>query len=137
MRDGSAKQHGPKDIDAYLAAVPADARAALEKLRKTINAAVPEPVEAISYQMPTIKYRGRPLVAFAALTNHCSLFPMSTAAITAHKDELARYETSKGTIRFPASKPLPVALVRKLVRARIAEINAAIEAKRRRPRKGT
>jgi uncharacterized protein YdhG (YjbR/CyaY superfamily) len=113
------------DVDRYLAAVPADARAALEKLRKAIRAAAPAAEESISYQMPTFKYRSKPLAYFAAFTNHCSLFPASTAVIDAHRDELKAFRTSKGTIQFPVDKPLPATLVRKLVRARMAEIDAA------------
>ena len=118
MRDAA------KDTDSYLESLPAAERCALQKLRAAINSAAPEAVEAISYQMPAFKYRGRGLVAYAAFKHHCSLFPMSGAVIEAHAADLAVYDTDKGTIRFPASKPLPAALVRKLVRARIAEIDA-------------
>jgi uncharacterized protein YdhG (YjbR/CyaY superfamily) len=114
------------EIDDYLAAVPDEARATLEKLRKTIRAAAPKATETISYRIPTFKYHG-PLVAFAAFPNHCSFFPMSPSVMEAHKDELKPYETSKGTIRFPAHKPLPAALVKKLVKARIAENEARLK----------
>ncbi len=117
----------PQDVDAYLAAVPDDARAALERLRAQIRAAAPEAVEAISYQMPAFKYRGRGLVAYAAFKRHCSLFPMSGAVIEACAAGLSAYDIDKGTIRFQASKPLPAALVRTLVRARIAEIEARLK----------
>jgi len=113
-----------RDVDEYLAAVPEEARAALETLRQTIRAAAPQATEAISYQMPTFKYQGRPLVYFAAFKNHCSFFPASGAIVEAYQDELKAYDTHKGTIRFPANKPLPAALVRKIVKARIAEIEA-------------
>jgi uncharacterized protein YdhG (YjbR/CyaY superfamily) len=108
------------DVDAYLAAVPDDARAALEKLRRIIRSAAPKATEGISYQIPTFTYNG-PLVSFAAFPNHCGFYLLSPAVMNAHKAELQKYEPSKGTIRFPASKPLPAALVRKLVKARIAE----------------
>jgi uncharacterized protein YdhG (YjbR/CyaY superfamily) len=111
-----------KDVDAYLAEVPEEARATLEKLRKTIKAAAPRATEVISYQMPMYKQNGM-LVGFAAFKDHCSLFP-GAAVINAHKEEFKRYDTSKGTIRFPASKPLPAALVKKLVKARIEENEA-------------
>lgn len=111
------------EVDDYLAAVPEEARATLEKLRKTIQAAAPKATETISYRVPTFKYRG-PLVAFAAFPNHCGFYVMSPSVMEAHKDKLESFDTSKGTIRFPASKPLPAALVRKLVKARIAENEA-------------
>ena len=108
------------DVDAYLASIPEDARAALQKLRRVIRSAAPKATEAISYQIPTFRYNG-PLVSFAAFPSHCGFYVLSPAVMEAHKAELRDYETSKGTIRFSASKPLPAALVRKLVRARIAE----------------
>jgi uncharacterized protein YdhG (YjbR/CyaY superfamily) len=110
----------PKPIDEYLAALSDDTRAALEKLRKTIKAAAPNAEECISYQLPAFRQDGM-LVAFGATANHCAFYLMSSSTLEAHKDELKNYDTSKGTIRFQADKPLPVALVRKLVRARIAE----------------
>ena len=111
------------DVDGYLAAVSGEARAALEMLRKTIRAAAPEATEVISYRIPIFKYHG-PLVGFAAFKNHCSLFVMSPSVMDAHRRELKRYETAKGTVRFPADKPLPATLVRKLVQARIEENEA-------------
>ena len=110
----------PKTIDEYLAALSADKRAALEKLRKTIRAAAPKAEECISYQLAAFRQNGM-LVAFGATANHCAFYLMSSSTVEAHKDELKDYDTSKGTIRFQADKPLPVALVRKLVKARIAE----------------
>src|SRR3989454_8771827 len=111
----------PKTIDDYLAAVSDDKRAALEKLRKFIRAAAPKAEECISYGLAAFRLDGKPLVAFGATASHCAFFPMSSATVAAHQDELKGYDTSKGTIRFPAAKPLPAALVRKLVKARIAE----------------
>ncbi len=110
----------PKTIDEYLAALSEDKRAALEKLRKTIRAAAPKAEECISYQLAAFRQNGM-LVAFGATANHCAFYLMSSSTVEAHKDELKDYDTSKGTIRFQADKPLPVALVRKLVKARIAE----------------
>jgi uncharacterized protein YdhG (YjbR/CyaY superfamily) len=108
----------PKTIDEYLASLSSDKRAALEKLRKCIRAAAPRAEECISYQLPAFRLDGRFLVAFGAATNHCAFYP--GAVVEAHKTELKDYHTSKGTIRFPADQPLPAALVRKLVKARIA-----------------
>ena len=106
-------------VDGYLAALPEEARATLEKIRKAIKAAAPKATEVISYQMPMYKHHGM-LVGFAAFKDHCSFFPGAKPVAT-YKDELKAYETSKGTIRFPIGKPLPAALVKKLVKARIAE----------------
>src|SRR6185503_8457371 len=108
------------EVEDYLAKVPSEPRATLEKLRKTIKAAAPKAVEVISYGIPTFKLNGRMLVSYAAFKEHCSFFPGS-APIKAHEDELKSYVTSKGTIRFPTSKPLPATLVRKLVKTRIKE----------------
>jgi uncharacterized protein YdhG (YjbR/CyaY superfamily) len=109
----------PKTVDEYLAGVPEPARSTLEKIRAVIRSVVPpETTEVISYRIPMFKYKGM-LVGFAAFSNHCSLFP--GALPEAFKDELKRYPTSKGTIQFPVDKPLPATLVRKLVKARIAE----------------
>jgi uncharacterized protein YdhG (YjbR/CyaY superfamily) len=114
----------PTTIDEYLAGVTPDQRAALEKIRKAIQAAAPDAEEGISYGLASFRLGGRPLVAFGAAAGHCSFFPMSGTTVAAHKKELAGYDTSKGTIRFPADKPLPATLVRKLVKARIAETRA-------------
>ena len=109
-----------KTIDEYLAALNNDQRAALEKLRKTIKDAAPKAEECISYQLAAFRQNGM-LVAFGATANHCAFYLMSSSTVEAHKGELKGYDTSKGTIRFQSDKPLPAALVRKLVKARIAE----------------
>jgi uncharacterized protein YdhG (YjbR/CyaY superfamily) len=109
-------------IDGYLASLPEGSRAALEKLRKTIKAAAPEATETISYQMPTFKLHGRFLVSFAAFKNHCSLFPASEAVMDAHGEALKPFFSGKGTLRFHPDKPIPDALVRKIVRTRIQEV---------------
>src|SRR5262249_33098972 len=89
----------------------------------------------ISYGLPAFRLNGRPLVAFGATTSHCAFYPMSSATVAAHKDELEKYDTSKGAIRFPVDKPLPAAVVRKLVKARIAENQKRKSASVARPRK--
>ena len=110
-----------KNVAEYLARVPQPARRTLKKIRATIRSAVPaEATEIISYQIPTFKYKGS-LVAYAAFANHCSFFPYSASLIRALEKELKGFPTSKGTIRFPLDEPLPSALVKKIVRARIAE----------------
>ena len=117
------KAHAPKNIDEYLAGVPEPARSTLNKVRATIRSAAPrDATEAISWGMPAFRYKG-PLVGFAAFTNHCSLFP-TASIVEAFKDELKGFKTSKGTIQFPADKPLPTALIKKLVRARVAQNEA-------------
>ena len=110
----------PKTIDEYLARLSDDKRIALEKLRKTIRTAAPKAEECISYQLPAFR-QNRMLVGFGATAKHCAFYLMSSATVEAHKRELKDYDTSKGTIRYPADKPLPATLVRKLVKARIAE----------------
>ena len=110
----------PRTVARYLAGLSADKRAALQKLRKAILAAAPKAEECISYQMPAFRLNGRVLVWLGAATNHCSFFP-GAHPIAVHKSELTAYKTSKGTIRFPPDRPLPAALVRKLVKTRIAQ----------------
>jgi uncharacterized protein YdhG (YjbR/CyaY superfamily) len=110
----------PKTIDDYLQELPADKRAALEKLRKTIRAAAPKAEECISYQIPAFRQNGV-LVGFGATAKHCAFFPFNSTTVAAHKEDLKGYDTSKGAIRFQPEKPLPATLVRKLVKARLAE----------------
>ena len=109
-----------KDIDSYLAAVPQDMKSVLEKLRHNIILAAPEAEEVISYGMPAFKYHGM-LVYFAAFKNHCSFFPASGLLIKEMATELAAYKTSKGTIQFTIDKPLPAALVKKMVKMRVKQ----------------
>jgi uncharacterized protein YdhG (YjbR/CyaY superfamily) len=115
----------PASVEDYLAALPEEPRAALEELRKTIRAAAPEATETISYQMPTFKERGRFLVSYAAFKDHCSLFPASKAVMEEHGEALRPYFSGKGTLRFQADKPIPAALVKRIVKTRIEE-NAAV-----------
>jgi uncharacterized protein YdhG (YjbR/CyaY superfamily) len=111
----------PKNVDEYLAGVPEPARGTLNKMRAAIrSAAPPEATETISYGMPAFKHNGV-LVWFAAFSDHCSLFP-TAAVIEAFKNELKGFSTSKGTIHFPTDRPLPAALVKKMVKARVAQI---------------
>jgi uncharacterized protein YdhG (YjbR/CyaY superfamily) len=121
MKKSKPTDRPPKDIDEYLAGVPEPARTTLSKVRAVIRSVVPqEATEAISYGMPTFKYKGS-LVAFAAFKNHCSLFPMSLSVIEAFKNELKDFQTSRGTLQFPLDKPFPATLLKKLVKARIAQ----------------
>lgn len=109
----------PKTIDQYLASLSSDKRAALQRLRDDIRSAIPAGEECISYQMPAFRFEGKVLVWFGAGANHCAFYP--GAIIAEFQDELAKYETSKGTIRFQPDHPLPAALVRKIVKARIKQ----------------
>jgi uncharacterized protein YdhG (YjbR/CyaY superfamily) len=116
-----AKKSAPAaTVDDYIAAAPEDARAALEELRKAIKAAAPKATEVISYQIPLYKHHGH-LVAFSASKDYCVFTVMSPALMREHAAELKDYKLGKASIRFAADKPLPPALVRKLVKARIAE----------------
>jgi|SRR6476469_8748475 uncharacterized protein YdhG (YjbR/CyaY superfamily) len=111
----------PKSIDQYLSRLPDDKRRALTKLRKDIKAAAPRAEECISYQIPAFRLDGRMLVWFHAAATHCSFFP-GAHPVAVWRNALKKYSTSKGTIRFPPDKPLPSALVKRLVNARIAEL---------------
>lgn len=122
MRATTQVKRKPQTIDDYLAALSKDKRAALNRLRKAIRAAAPRAEECISYQLPAFRLDGRMLVWFGAGARHCAFYPGAVVAML--QDELAAYDTSKGTIRFPADHPLPATLVRKLVKARIANIAA-------------
>jgi len=113
------RRPGPS-INTYLAGIPPKPRAALERLRRQIRAAAPKATECIGWGMPMFRYEGF-LVGFAAFKEHCSFFPMNSTLIPAFKKELTGFDTTKGTIHFTVEKPLPAALVRKLVRARVAE----------------
>jgi len=106
---------------AYLAAVTPVQRAALEKLRAAVKAAAPGAEECVSYQLPAFRLDGKLLVCMGAAANHCAFYPMSGRTVADHQAELAKYDTSKSTIRFNPERPLPAALVKKLVKARIAE----------------
>ena len=115
-----AKRALPKTVDEYLAQVPEPARTSLQKVRTAIQSAVPkEATESISYRMPMFKYKGM-VIGFAAFAEHCSLFPGHLSAFAAFADELTAFETKAGTIRFPVNEPPSSALVKKLVRARVA-----------------
>jgi len=122
-------QAKPENIDEYLATLSADKRTALEVLRRTIKSAAPKAEECISYGLAAFRLDGKPLVAFGAAANHCAFYPMSSSTVADHKDELKGYDTSKGTIRFAVDRPLPAPLVRKLVKARIAEQEARTKKK--------
>ena len=111
----------PKTVEEYLAGVPEPARSTLQHVRSVIKSVVPmETTELISYRIPMFKFNGM-LVGYAAFKNHCSLFPTGSGVLDQFAKELTGYRTSKGTIQFPPDKPLPDALLKKIVRARVKE----------------
>ena len=116
-------------IDEYLAAVTDEQRPVLQKLRELIHAVAPEAEEYIGYGLAAFRLNGKPLVAFGATPKHCAFYLMSNSTVDTHQDILQKYDTSTGTIRFGSNKPLPATLVRKLVKARIAENKALAESK--------
>ncbi len=121
----------PATVEEYLAAVPAERRGVMERLRQAIRAGAPEADETIAYGMPAFRsHGGRFLVSFAAYKRHYSLFPASERVVEALGEELRPYLAGKGTIRFPADAPLPLPLITKITEIRFAE-NAAVERRRR------
>ncbi len=119
-----------KTIQVFLAALRPEQRAALDRLRKIIRAAAPGAEECISYGIPAFRLHGKFLVGVGAAATHCSFYP--GAALTSFGEELKGYDTSKGTIRFQPDEPLPSALVRKLVKARIAKVGSAKKMRKKR-----
>jgi len=130
----SVRMTSPQSIGDYLAPLSVETRAALQHLRRAIKAAAPKAVECISYGIPAFRLDGRVLVHMGAATKHCAFYP-GAHPIEVHKKALVAYDTSKGTIRFPPDAPLPATLVRKLVKARIAEHAARREDSGRLPRR--
>jgi uncharacterized protein YdhG (YjbR/CyaY superfamily) len=117
----SKRSGAPRTVDEYVAGVPEPARNTLEKMRAAIRSVVPrQSTETISYRMPAFRHNVV-LVWYAGFANHVSLFP-TAAVIQAFKDELAELKTSKGTIHFPTDKPLPIALIKRIVTARVAQV---------------
>jgi uncharacterized protein YdhG (YjbR/CyaY superfamily) len=119
----------PDNIDEYIAVYPEDIRIKLEKIRKAISQAAPEAQEKISYRMPSFTFKGM-LVYFAAHTGHLGFYPFKSA-IEAFKSELEPYQTSKGTIQFPYTKPLPLSLIKKIIKFRVKENLAKATLKRK------
>ena len=114
----------PKTVDEYLAAVPAPQRTTLQKVRAVIQSVLPDgATECISYRIPVVKYKGM-LVGYAAFSDHCSLFGMSGTLLGPFREELKKYSTSKGTIRFPVDEPLSATLIKRLVKHAIAQKDA-------------
>jgi uncharacterized protein YdhG (YjbR/CyaY superfamily) len=120
VRRPASRRKGPTSVDEYFARVPEPARSTLNQMRATIRSVLPrEATETISYRIPAFRH-DRVLVWYAAFVNHVSLFP-GGSVLEAFRDELTGFKTSKGTVQFPTDKPLPVALVKRIVKARVAE----------------
>lgn len=110
-----------KSIDEYIAAQPAAVQSVLSEVREIIRASVPGAEEAISYQIPALKLSGRAIIYFAGWKNHFSIYPLTPNLVEAFRDDLAPYELSKGTVRFPLSKPIPKALIEGIAKFKAAE----------------
>ena len=123
----------PETINEYLAPLSKEQRAALQKLRRDIKSVAPKAEECISYGIPAFRLNGRSLVFFGAWTNHCSFYPGSAATLKKFRSNLKNFQITKGTIHFSPDKPLPVAVVKKLVKARIAENNNRATTNRKTP----
>jgi uncharacterized protein YdhG (YjbR/CyaY superfamily) len=119
-----------KSVDEYIAAHPASVQVILQRVRRTLRRALPGAEEAISYQIPTYKLHGGYVVYFAGWKQHYSLYPASERLVAAFKDDLAPYEVSKGTIRFPLSEPVPVKLIERVAKFLATEAAARARAKR-------
>src|SRR5215468_1749925 len=111
-----------KSVNDYIASKPSDVRPVLKRLRSIIRKAVPAAEEVISYQIPVYKLNGVPVLYFAGWKQHYSLYPASDALVAAFKDELSRYDLSKGTIRFPLSQPVPVNLIERIAKFRAEQL---------------
>ena len=115
-------------VGEYIASQPADVRRALKRVRSVLRKAVPGTAETISYQIPTYKLHGRAVIYFAGWKEHYSLYPATGRLLAAFKDDLAHYEVSKGTIRFPLSEPVPVKLIDRIAKFRAKEVGANAKA---------
>ena len=129
MKKPASSLDGSAAVDAYLAAVPEPARTTLQAVRDRVRAAAPKTAEeCISYRMPALRHKGV-LVSYAAFKRHCSFFPMSAALLDEFAAEVKPYRTAKGTLQFPPDKPLSATLIRKIVKARVAQNEAKARAK--------
>jgi len=124
-----------RSVDEYIASQPEAAQGVLRRVRRIIRKAVPGAEEAISYQIPAYKLNGRPVIYFAGWRQHYSVYPSTDRLVAAFKDDLARYEVSKGTIRFPLSEPVPVKLIEAVAKFRAKEVAEREKAKAAAPKK--
>jgi uncharacterized protein YdhG (YjbR/CyaY superfamily) len=126
---------GFRSVDEYIASQPEAARGVLARVRKTIRKAVPGAEEVISYQIPAYKVNGRAVIYFAGWKQHYSVYPATGPLVTAFKNDIARYEVGKGTIRFPLSEPVPVKLIAAVAKFRAKEVAGRAQAKAAAPKK--
>jgi uncharacterized protein YdhG (YjbR/CyaY superfamily) len=124
------KNNTAATVDEYLDALPEKVQSALQAVRKAIQATAPDSLELISYGIPAYKYKGKPLVYFAAFKNHCSFFGASKALLQSFKKELEPFKTSAGTIQFTIDKPIPTSLVKTLVKARMKDVEEKVTTKK-------
>ena len=125
MKNTSSALNTAGQIRAYLAAQPPRTRAVLKEIRDAIRAVAPDAVDSFSYRIPGVKLDGKALVWYAGFTHHASLYPIGDAISKRFASELECYETSKGTVRFPLDQPIPVTLVKRMVRARVEDVRKA------------
>ena len=125
-----ARSATTRTVDAYLRALPADQRDALERLRKIIRTAAPKAVEGFSYGLPAFILDDTAIAGMAATKTHCAFYPMSGSIVAAFADELTDFKTSKGTIHFQPDRPLPAAIVKQLVKARIQEVTSKVRSRK-------
>ncbi len=121
-----------KSVDEYIASQPEAVQGVLERMRSAIRKALPGAEEVISYQIPAYKLRGARVIYFAGWKQHYSLYPAGSRLVEAFRDELARYEVSKGTIRFPLSEPVPVKLIARIATFRAKEVAEQAKAPKKR-----
>ncbi len=119
----AAPESATKKVNAILAAAPKGHRAALQRIREVVRATVPDAIEAISYGLPAFKYKGKPLAGYASYKDHCSYFPMSGKVITKLKKGLTAFRASKGAIHFQPDHPITIPVLKKLLQARLQEID--------------
>ena len=115
-------ENSQNKVDQYLESLPTDSRKALENLRQLIQETVPNADEGFSYGVPAFKFNGRPLVCYAAFKNHCGFYPLSPEVLNSFAQDLVDFETAKGTIRFTVDNPLSATLVKRIVKARLEEL---------------
>lgn len=113
-----------EQVRAYIAGLPPDGRMRVTQLRQAIRAAAPRATDAFSYGIPAFRYNGEPLLWYAGWRKHASIYPLTEGMKRAHADELKGYEIAKGTLRFPLADPIPVGLVKRLVKTRLSELRA-------------